>query len=196
MMAIFRVKGVGKTDGAEVDYEVDAANEVQARQIANEAGVMVESARPIAKPPPMVPSVAAPAGKPAGLFSRIVGLATGAASETAPEKAQQEAAAVLLPDERVIRAFITTRDQYLFTDRRLILVDKMGLTGKRQLWHFIPYQNITQFSLETAGLLDLDAELTIWVKGKPEPLTCEFRKDASVRQICVLLAHFTTPSPG
>lgn len=51
----------------------------------------------------------------------------------------------------------------MFTNKRRSLIDKQGLTGKKVDYHSIPYRQITQFKIETAGHFDLDAELKIWV---------------------------------
>ena len=56
-----------------------------------------------------------------------------------------------------------------FTDKRLILVDKQGLTGKKVEYKSIPYKSIKYFSVETAGRFDRDAELKIWVTSRDAP---------------------------
>ena len=55
----------------------------------------------------------------------------GNASEVDAKKIQEEFKAVLLPDEEVARAYQLFRDSFIFTNRRLILVDKKVMTGKR-----------------------------------------------------------------
>jgi hypothetical protein len=62
-------------------------------------------------------------------------------------------------------AYQLVRDVFIFTDRRLILVDKQGVTGRKVQYRSVPYKSITHFSVETAGTFDLDAELTIWISG-------------------------------
>jgi Bacterial PH domain len=57
------------------------------------------------------------------------------------------------------------RDMIVFTNERLILIDKQGMTGKKIELHSIPYSKITHFSVETAGTLDLDSELKVSVSG-------------------------------
>ena len=66
-------------------------------------------------------------------------------------------------------AFKLLRDVYIFTSKRLILVDKQGLTGKKVEMLSIPYRAISRFSVETAGHFDLDAELKIWISSGVEP---------------------------
>ena len=53
----------------------------------------------------------------------------------------------------------------VFTNKRLLLIDKQGMTGKKREFMSIPYDRISWFSVETAGTLDMDAELKIAVSG-------------------------------
>ncbi len=69
----------------------------------------------------------------------------------------------MLDDEKVEHAYKLIRDLIVFTNRRLILVDKQGVTGKKQNTILFLIKSITQYSIETAGHFDLDAELKIWI---------------------------------
>src|SRR5919112_847331 len=89
----------------------------------------------------------------------------GNASRVDPQAAAQEYGRLLAQGEQVHAAYQLVRDALLFTDRRLILVDKQGMTGRKVQYHSIPYRSITHFGVETAGTFDLDAELTIWISG-------------------------------
>lgn len=59
------------------------------------------------------------------------------------------------------KAYQLIRDLFVFTNKRLILVDKQDLTGHKVEYHSLPYKSITHFSFETAGHFDLDAVLKI-----------------------------------
>ena len=72
---------------------------------------------------------------------------------------------VLTETEEAVQAFKFRRDLIVFTDRRLILVDKQGMTGKKADYHSIPYRAITHFSVESAGTFDRYADRKIWVSG-------------------------------
>lgn len=100
-----------------------------------------------------------------GLFDGLL----GHASNTSTESVQRELESILAPGEVVGLAFKLVRDMYVFTDKRLILIDKQGLTGRKVEHHSIPYRAITQFSIETAGTFDMDAEMRIWVSGQSAP---------------------------
>ena len=114
----------------------------------------------------------------------------GNASEVDAEKMQGEFARILAIGEAVERAYVVVRDAMLFTDRRLILVDKQGATGKKVEYHSLPYRAITHFSVETAGHFDLDADLKIWVSGRAEPFTQQFKKGLSIYAVQAVLAGY------
>src|SRR5687767_5063900 len=101
-----------------------------------------------------------------GLLSGLL----GHASESDIEEVERNVEQILAEDEHVERAFRLVRDLMIFTNRRFILVDRQGLTGKKSLYHSIPYRGITNFSVETAGHMDLEAELKIWISGNPTPI--------------------------
>jgi hypothetical protein len=102
---------------------------------------------------------------------------------------QQDLAPLLIEGEIVEIAFKIIRDQIIFTNKRLITVDKQGITAKKVDYRSVPYDKITQFSKESAGVLDLDAELKIWVSSMSEPLKFEFSKDAPINDVYALLSE-------
>lgn len=112
----------------------------------------------------------------------------GTASEVDTRKLQEELAPVLVPGETIGRAFKVVRDHFVFTDHRLILVDRQGLSGRKVSYHSILYRSISQFSVETAGTFDADAELKIWVSGSLV-LSKEFRRGTDIVGIQQYLAH-------
>ena len=65
---------------------------------------------------------------------------TGNASRVDPAQAAQEYGRLLAQGEQVHAAYLLVRDAFLFTDRRLILVDKQGVTGRKVQYHSIPYR--------------------------------------------------------
>jgi hypothetical protein len=114
----------------------------------------------------------------------------GNASEVEPGKMQDEFGQVLGAGEQVEKAYVVIRDAMLFTNRRLIIVDKQGLTGNKVEYHSLPYRAITNFSIETAGHFDLDAELKIWVSGRAEPFKMTFNKRLSIYSVQAVLAGY------
>lgn len=113
----------------------------------------------------------------------------GNANEVSAETLQKDYGKLLLEDEQIEMGFKLIRDVYIFTNKRLILVDKQGLTGKKVDMLSLPYKAISRFSLETAGHFDLDAELKIWVSSATEPtISKTFNTSVDVYAVQRLLA--------
>jgi len=121
-----------------------------------------------------------------GLLSGLM----GNASEVDAAKLQTEFAQVLTEGERIEKAFQLIRDMFVFTDKRLIFVNRQGLTGSKVEYQSIPYRSITRFSIETAGTFDLDAELKIWLTGNPTPVQLQFNKKLSIYAVQSVLAGY------
>jgi hypothetical protein len=119
----------------------------------------------------------------------------GHASEKNLEKISEDFAPLLAPGESLQRAFGLIRDLIVFTDRRLIFVNKQGVTGSKVEYLSVPYRSIVMFSIETAGHFDLEAELRIWVSGQAEPLSRSLGRDAGAQEIIALLAQ-NAPARG
>lgn len=121
-----------------------------------------------------------------GLFDGLM----GNASEVSAAEAQKEFGMIFAKSENVEKAYRLFRDMFIFTNKRLILVDKQGLTGKKVEYRSIPYKSITQFSIETAGNFDLDAELKIWISGSTTPIQKQFNKNLNIYELQSVLAEF------
>lgn len=119
-----------------------------------------------------------------GLFSAIL----GNASEVNPERLESEFADMLIPGEQIEHAFKMFRDLIVFTNLRFFLVDKQDFTGKKREYVSIPYRSVDYFSKETAGNFELDSEISIWVKGRAQPILLEFRKDTHVHDVFRVLS--------
>jgi len=114
----------------------------------------------------------------------------GNASEVEASTLQTEFAQVLTPGEQIEKAYQLIRDMLVFTDKRLIFVNRQGMTGKKVEYQSIPYRSITRFSVETAGTFDLDAELKIWLTGEPAPIKLQFNKKLSIYAVQSVLAGY------
>jgi hypothetical protein len=125
-----------------------------------------------------------------GVFVGFLDGLMGNASEVNIQDVEKEFATSLTSSEKVEKAYKLIRDLFIFTNKRLILVDKQGITGKKTEILSIPYQNITSFSVETAGSFDLDAELKIWVKGQSEPIQKQFNKSLNIYEVQSVLAEY------
>jgi hypothetical protein len=114
----------------------------------------------------------------------------GNASEIDPVKLQNELAKLLADGESIDRAYQLIRDLIVFTNKRLILIDKQGITGKKIEYHSIPYRSIIHFSIETSGHFDLDAELKIWISGSSTPIQREFNRRLNIYEVQSVLAFY------
>ena len=119
-----------------------------------------------------------------GLLSSLL----GHASDLTPEQTRKDLDGILLPEESVEVAFKVIRDLMVFTDRRLILVDKQGITTRKVSYLVVPYRAITSYSIETAGTLDLESELKIWTSGRTDPIQKTLSRGANIRGIQAAIA--------
>lgn len=101
----------------------------------------------------------------------------------------QEFSWLLCKDEQFELGYILIRDMFIFTNKRLVLVDKQGLTSKKVEILSIPYREITKFSTENAGTFDLDSDLKIWVKGESMPISKSFKKSINIQEVYQFLSE-------
>ena len=113
----------------------------------------------------------------------------GHSSKADVGRLQQDFAPLLAEGEELVAAYRVLRDLMVFTTKRLILVNKQGVTGSKAEYLTIPYERITRFSKESAGILDLDAELKIWIVGQKEPIQRTFTRNDNVNEVYQLLSR-------
>ncbi|MBS4804638.1 MAG: PH domain-containing protein [Clostridium sp.] len=121
-----------------------------------------------------------------GIFNGVM----GNASEVNLESLRKDYGKILSPGESIEKGYKLVRDLFLFTNKRLILVDKQGVTGKKTEYHSIPYKSITHFSIETSGHFDLDAELKIWISGTALPIEKQFNSSLNIYELQSVLAEY------
>ena len=85
-------------------------------------------------------------------------------SKTNPETAK-DVLPLLVQGEEVVGVYKAMRDYIVFTSKRVISVNVQGVTGKKKDYTSMPYSKIQVFSIETAGVLDMDSELELWFSG-------------------------------
>jgi len=121
-----------------------------------------------------------------GLFSAIL----GNASTVSQEELVKQYGQLLLDGEEIELGFKLIRDTFIFTSKRLILIDRQGLTGSKTEYKSISYKSISRFSVETAGTFELDAELKIWISSETQPsIIKQFNKSVNVYEVQKVLAH-------
>jgi hypothetical protein len=95
-----------------------------------------------------------------GILSSIL----GNAGVVAPDKIETDYAQLLAEGETIEVGFAVFRDTFIFTDKRLMIVD---------------------------GRFDLDAELKIWVGSDTSPIQKKFNKKVNIYDLQRVLAQFT-----
>lgn len=121
------------------------------------------------------------------LFSSLMGNAGAIQKETL----EKDFGKLLIPNEQIEAGFKMVRDTFIFTNKRLILVDIQGLTGSKRQYFSVSYKSISRFSVETAGHFDLDAELKIWVSGEQNPsISKKFNTKVDIYEVQKILATF------
>ena len=122
------------------------------------------------------------------MLKRVKGALFGTASQMVKEDVRANYERLFCDDENVLAGFKIVRDTIIFTDRRLILEDVQGITGKKREYLSIPYSKISAFAVESAGHFDMDAELKIWVSGLSEPVKKKFDEKTDIYQIQAMIA--------
>lgn len=78
---------------------------------------------------------------------------------------EKEVEALLVMGETVIGSYTSVRDCVIFTNKRIIAINKQGMTGTRRDLTSLPYKTVSVFSVETAGVLGYDSELELYYSG-------------------------------
>jgi len=94
---------------------------------------------------------------------------------------------MLVPGEEAVAAYKTIRDSAVFTNKRIIIRDAQGLTGKKVEIYSIPYSSINMWSTENAGkMLDFNAEVELWTRAGH--LKINLKKGVDIRKFDNLIA--------
>ena len=80
--------------------------------------------------------------------------------ETSVPKEVEE---VLLEGEVVEACYKTIRDVAVITNKRIMVADRQGITGKKvEIYH--SFKSIVMYSSENGGIIDLNSELELWTR--------------------------------
>lgn len=90
--------------------------------------------------------------------------------------------------EEIVRTYQSIRDGVVFTNKRIIAINVQGVTGKKKDFTSLPYASIQAYSVETAGVVDLDSELILWFSGMGK-VKFEFTAGTNVYEICKLISN-------
>lgn len=93
---------------------------------------------------------------------------------------------LFVPGEQADAAYKTVRDVAVFTNKRLIVADSQGITGRKKEIFSIPYKAINMWSTENAGTFDIEGEIQLWTRAGMIKIT--LRKGIDVHQLDQLIA--------
>ena len=68
-------------------------------------------------------------------------------------------------NEEVLLSYKSVRDRLIVTNKKLLIIDVQGVTGRKKEYMVLPYSKLTGFSCESAGTFDMDAELKVWASA-------------------------------
>lgn len=81
------------------------------------------------------------------------------------ENAAKDILPILVLNEEIVGVYKSMRDYVVFTNKRIIAVNVQGVTGKKKDFTSLPYSKVQVFSIETAGVFDMDSELELYFSG-------------------------------
>ncbi|HHU90115.1 MAG TPA: PH domain-containing protein [Clostridiaceae bacterium] len=71
----------------------------------------------------------------------------------------------LCDSEKPLICFSSIRDEMVMTEKRFLIADRKGVSGKKIKFISIPYSSITLYTVGMVGGLDLDAEILLNLRG-------------------------------
>ncbi len=95
----------------------------------------------------------------------------------------------LVSGEEIVQCFKTVRDQVIFTNKRVLVINVQGITGKKVAYFSYPFSKVQYFGVETAGLLDIDSEL-ILAFNDGNRLQFDFKSQVDIKKICSIISEF------
>lgn len=105
------------------------------------------------------------------------------------KEVRNEVQNLLIDDEKIMCAFKTIRDQVIFTNCRIFVVNVKGLTGKKIAYFSYPYSKIQYYGIETAVFLDIDSELLLTFSNG-HILQFDFESNVDIRMINSLISKY------
>ncbi|MBL1227410.1 PH domain-containing protein [Enterococcus sp. BWR-S5] len=94
-------------------------------------------------------------------FGNIVQGALGNYSEKTPKELLSEYQGYLFDGEEILMGYQLVRDALVFTNYRILFVDKQGATGRKTSFKSIHMDSIIDVEMETAGFGIDDSEIVI-----------------------------------
>ncbi|NLN81745.1 MAG: PH domain-containing protein [Clostridiales bacterium] len=96
---------------------------------------------------------------------------------------------LFIEGEQIIACFQGIRDSVTFTTKRIIAINVQGITGKKKDYTSLPYSKIQVYSIESAGVFDLDSELELYFSGLGK-VKFEFVGNADIAAISRVISQY------
>ncbi|WP_070379866.1 PH domain-containing protein [Rhodococcus sp. WMMA185] len=109
-------------------------------------------------------------------------------TQSDPNAAWDALQGLLIPGEEILMAFKGVRDSVTFTNKRIVVLNAQGITGKKKDYTSLPYNRIQAFSVETSGTFDSDTELQLWFSSLGL-VRFEFGRGTDIRSVNYLIAN-------
>ena len=94
---------------------------------------------------------------------------------------------LLVKGEEAVVAFKTFRDSAIFTNKRLIIRDSQGISGRKVEIYSLPYSSINMWSTENAGTIDFNSEVELWTRAGHFKI--KLAKGVDVRKFDLLISN-------
>ena len=117
----------------------------------------------------------------------------GITLELNQKEMEEKISKFLLENEKLIKGYQIVRDVMILTDKRIIIVDYLGLRGKKIEYQMIPYHKINRLYIETPGNLDTDYTLKLFISGSLEPIEKQINRDVDIHELNhIIFSHMLT----
>jgi len=104
-------------------------------------------------------------------------------------KIEELYSSLITGDEQIEVGFKLNEDIFIFTNKRLLLVEKLREEESMISYLSFPYSNISHFSVEAKKSFDHKATLKIWLYGQHDAaLDKAFNKSVDVYEVQKILA--------
>ena len=109
--------------------------------------------------------------------------------EISVSRIRPEVNAFMVYDEEIVQCFQTVRDQVIFTNKRVFVINVQGVTGKKVSYFSYPYSKVVTFGIETAGVLDIDSELLLTMQNGIH-LQFDFKTQVDIKGIIANIQQY------
>jgi hypothetical protein len=117
-----------------------------------------------------------------------ISMIKGNASRLEVTKIEKEFSKILMEGEKIDRVYKYIRDFFVFTDKRIVIVEKLDPSGNKINYHSVAYNKILHFSIETSGPSDFDHVIKLWCAGLPDPIVWTFNRSIDIFELQCAIA--------